>query len=240
MGNVGGVVTDDPAVIGAEVVEIAVGGPAGIDHPVDQGQGASFLVGSGNEGNRRVFGIDRLDDRGAVELLRAGGEVHRVELLQEVGDAPADGFRHGHEIHGAGRGVDDRGVGDADLGGDLGAAVDVRLGHRHGDAADVAVVPVGHSRRIGVEGVGAVMLGHDKNHVVGAAADGEIGHIEGLGIDLPVHGVGEELAEGRAVDVGGCQDGFVLVPSVAGLVIMVGRQGNLGQGRRGGKGEEYS
>jgi hypothetical protein len=89
-------------------------------------------------------------------------------------------------------------------------------------------VPIGHPGAVGVESVGAVVFGDDIDDVVVPAADGDVGHVEGLGVNLAVHRVGKEFPEIGAVDIGSREGGFVLVPAVAGLVVVVGRQGNLG------------
>jgi hypothetical protein len=151
-----------------------------------------------------------------------------MQGLGEGSDPAGDGLGHGHEVHDAVGGINDRRIGDTDLGCDLGAIPHIRLGHGHGDAANKTVVPIGYSSGVGVEGVGAVVFGDHVNHVMGPATDGDVGHVEGLGIDLPVHRVGKKFPKISAVDVGGRKNGFVLVPTVAGLVVMVGRQGSLG------------
>jgi len=151
-----------------------------------------------------------------------------VQGLGEGSDPGRDRLGHGHKIYGARDGVDNGGVGDADLGSDLGASAHVGLGHGHGNPADEAVVPVGHPGAVGVEGVGAVVFGDDIDHIVGAPADGNVGHVQGLGVNLPVHRVGEKFPEIGTVDVCGREDGFALVPAVASLVVMVSGQGCLG------------
>ena len=217
-----------------------MGSPAGIDDPVDQGEGTAFLMGLGDKSDGRVLGIDSLDDRGTVELLRAGGNVHRMELVQKSGNASAHGFGHGREIHGAGGRINDRGIGDSYFRGDLGAGnVDgARTRRDRGDSpADIGYVPIGYPGVVGVESVGAVVLGDNINHVMGSAADSNIRHVKGLGINLAVNRVGKKLAEGGAVDIGGGEGRFVLVPAIAGLVIVIGREGSLGENLGTGKDE---
>ncbi len=208
-----------------------MGRPARINHAVHQRKGAALLVGPRIECDRvssvpgsRGRGRDGL---GAAEFLRSGGDIQGMQGLGEGGDGAGDRLGHGHEINGSSRGIDDGRVRNADLGGDLGA-IDISLSHGRGDTPDEAVMPIGHPGVVGVESVCAVVLGDHVNDVVGSAADGDAGHIKGLGVNLAINRVGEKLPERGAVDVGGGEEGLVLVPAVPGLVVMVGRQGGLG------------
>ncbi len=57
---------------------------------------------------------------------------------------------------------------------------------------------------------------------MGATTNADIGHIEGLGVNLPIHRIRKKLSEGGTVDVGSGKNGFVLIPSIPSLVVMVG------------------
>lgn len=240
MGDVGGAVADDPAVIiSRDAVVIAVAGPTGINHPIDQRQGTPFLIGPGPEGDRgapiALAGRGGPNGLGAVGGLGTGRDIKGVQGLGVGGDPAGDRLGHGHKVHNAGGRVDDRGIRDSDLGGDLGTVPDVSQGYGHGATGEETGMPVGNPRRVGVKGIGAVVFGNYVSHIVGAPADADVGHVKGLGVYLAVHRVREKFSEIGTVDVGGGEDGFILVPTIAGLVVMVSGQGGLGESLRGPK-----
>src|SRR5262249_46543313 len=150
----------------------------------------------------------------------AGGDVQGVELLHVVGGAADDLLGLDHDVHGVGRAVNDRRPGDADLGHDV-AGNDVRLGDR-GDAVgrvDETALPE-LPAAVAVEGVDAVVLGGGEDDVVRAAADRQVGHVQGLGVGVAVDGVVEEVAEVGRVDVGGRQDRLLRVGPGQQAVVM--------------------
>ena len=75
---------------------------------------------------------------------------------------------------------------------------------------------------VGIEGIDGVMFGGNDEQVMYFTGDGDGGEIERLGIDQPVGGDGEEFAEVRHIYVCGRKDGFGVVQSGAGVIVVVG------------------
>jgi hypothetical protein len=164
----------------------------------------------------------------AAELFGTACDIQGVQGLAERRDAGGNRFGHSHEVDGAGRGVDDGRVRDSNFRCYLGT-VDVQSGSvTRSNNRDTRCgvkktgMPIGNPGGVRVKGIGTVVFGDNINHIVGAPADADIRHIKGLCVNLAVYRVGEKFPEGSAVDIGRGQGGFALVPTVAGLVVMVG------------------
>ena len=95
-----------------------------------------------------------------------------------------------------------------------------------------AVVPRARGRVVGVEGVDAVVLGgHEQDVVDLAVAHAHLADLQGLGIDLAVDRVAEELPEARRVDVLRRQRRLVQVGAGPGSVVVI-REDVRASGRR--------
>ena len=78
------------------------------------------------------------------------------------------------------------------------------------------------------------VFGGDQYDIVNSlTGNAYIGHDQGLGIQVTVHGVGEEFAERGGLDVGRCQCEFVGIGSVAREIMVIG-----GDAREVGNGED--
>jgi hypothetical protein len=205
-------------------------GPTGVNHPVDQGQSASFLIGLGPESDRgtAVAGTRHgsPDGLGAAELFSPSRDVQSMQGLGEGGDSARNRLGHGDKVNSACGGIDHGRICDSDFRGNLGTGNIHRSGtsgNGHGDATDEAVMPIGDPGGVGVKGIGAIVLSNHVNHIMGSPSDTDFGHVKGLGVNLAIYRIGEKLTKRSAVDIGRGKYGFVLVPSVAGLVIVVGR-----------------
>jgi hypothetical protein len=188
-----------------------------------EGQRGAVAVGSG----ARVGGRDI--DR-AAELLSARADIERVQVL--INGATDLGL--GDDVQGVGRGVDDRRSRDTHFGGyvaaaEIGTAVDRAAARRN-----QTHLPV-NCARIGVDGVDAVVLGGDVQHIVRTAAQGHVGDVQRLGINGTVHGDGEEFAERGAVHVGGRENGLRGVFTRARVVVVIGRNRYLRVQGHGGE-----
>ncbi len=171
-------------------------GPTGVNHPIDQCQGAPFLVSLRNKSDRRSAGAIRAwecrpDGLGAAKLFIPGRDVQRMQGLSVSGNSGRNLHGHRHEVDGIGGRVNDRRIRDADHGGDLGAVTDIGDGNGGNPCGGIqeTVLPIGHSRRIGIKGIGAVIFRNYVNHIVGSTANADLGHVERLGVDLAVHGI---------------------------------------------------
>ena len=77
---------------------------------------------------------------------------------------------------------------------------------------------------VGVEGVDPVGLGGDDLDVAGAegSAESVLGDVQGLGEDIAIHRLGEDLPEVGRVDVAGGEDGLRQVRAGARVVVVLG------------------
>ena len=73
----------------------------------------------------------------------------------------------------------------------------------------------GEASLIGIEGIDAVMFGGYKDNIVRAASHGEIGHIQRLGVDLPIDVVGNAFSELAHIHICCGQNGFIRIESRA-------------------------
>ena len=88
---------------------------------------------------------------------------------------------------------------------------------------DQAHLPQRRARcRVCIEGVQAVVLGGDKDHVVACARDGEVRNPQRLGIDRPIHRAREQLAECGGVHRLRGQRVLTRVGAIAPKVVVVG------------------
>src|SRR5579871_1973808 len=75
-----------------------------------------------------------------------------------------------------------------------------------------------------VEGIHAVILSGDIDDVESALIRNvNLRYVQGLRIDLPVHGVGDAFAELTRVDVRRCKGYFLKVRAFAGIVVVIGQ-----------------
>ena len=170
------IVGHDPAVIG---IQIAGRGPRKNDRVTHEEERGAGIFAQRIEGHSSVggAGTSARDRRGnelrAGELLYAGGDGERVEMLKIFFVAK------GRIAHGAGEDVESAGFridhwsgSDADFGLNKGA---FDVARRHGGNVALFVQKTHMPQRrivraIGVEGVDAIVLGGDVEHVVGALA----------------------------------------------------------------------
>src|SRR5437016_4989358 len=86
---------------------------------------------------------------------------------------------------------------------------------------------------IGIKSINAVVHGSDEHDVVSSLGwNGQGRDVQWLGIDLPIDGIGEDLAERAGVYIGGGEDGFVRILAGAGEIIVIGEDVDLGGGER--------
>src|ERR1019366_2514877 len=176
-----------------------------------------------------IAGAGGGDQDGAAQLLIAGGDVEGVEMVTDGGVEKS----LGHQIHGVGGGVDDRGSDDAFLaetdtggGGEILAA-----GGSDADIEHVGVPELGAG--VGVNGVDRIRLGDDVNDVVRALTGNvHAGHVEGLGHHDIVDGKAKEAAKAALIDVGGGEQSFIGVGAAAGVIATAGWKGQLRERRR--------
>ncbi len=76
---------------------------------------------------------------------------------------------------------------------------------------------------IGIESVDRVVLRHDEDNIVHHTADGQVRHIERLGIDLTIDRIGIQLPEQLRIHIRRSQRCFVGVRAVADIVIVIGK-----------------
>src|SRR5690348_5210549 len=82
---------------------------------------------------------------------------------------------------------------------------------------------------IGIEGINRVVFRGYKEYIALRARNGEIGDVQGLSVDVPVHRQGEELAKIADVDVGSVEPGLLAVFASAIIVVMLGGDRYLGR-----------
>ena len=110
----------------------------------------------------------------------------------------------GQHIEGAALRVDDRSRCDADVGGDEGALHIIRR-DRGFPVFNKAHLPQGRAVTVGVEGIYAVMLGHDEEHIVPALTRNlDPADEERLCVDLTINMQGEELAQLLSIYIARC------------------------------------
>src|SRR2546421_7260653 len=81
---------------------------------------------------------------------------------------------------------------------------------------------VGARTIVRVESINTVVLGRDEEDVMRAFVDdGHVRDIKRLGINVTVHGVGEQSAERRAIDIRKRQNGFIRILSGARVVVVL-------------------
>ena len=219
----------------------ALGLPQGVE-----AQGGAVAARAGAEhGDRcrvRVAAV-RAADGGVADRhhavhgpVQAGLDVEGVQPLHIVRDAANDFLGFGDDVHRVRGGVDHRRAGDADLGHDV-AGDDVGLGDR-GDAAgrvDEGALPE-LAAAVAVEGVDAVVLCGSVHHVVHAAVDSQVGHVQGLRVSVAVDGVVNEVAEIGRVDVGGSEGRLLIIPTGKQGVVVAAEDRHVGRRQAGFEG----
>src|SRR5580704_3571088 len=147
-------------------------------------------------------------------------------------------FGGGYYVQSAGTRVDDRRGGDADLRIDhLRAYVRARNGSDPLRRIDETVLPervyIVAAVIVRIEGVHAVVLGGDVDHIVLAFTRyGHILEFDGLRVDLTIHRLTEQLAEGGGVHVRGSERALLEVLPGAQVVVVVGDNVDLTGGYR--------
>ena len=217
------------------------------DRPIHQKQRRPVQLAKGVEGNLAPDAPvassrnRRRDDDRARGLFRAGGDVERVQAMDE----DAAFLRVRFDVHGSGCRVNDRSAGDPNLRNQVGAA-DVRAAADRGGAGGCAVRRVnqaGLPQRarvrsrivVSVKRVHAVAFcGYENNVVRPFARDRYIGQIQRLRVDVSVHRLREELAEGTHGHVLRRQHRLIRIRAAAGVVVVVRRHVHLrcGEGCR--------
>ena len=148
-----------------------------------------------------------------------------------------DRIPNGHRDHvkSAGCGVDHRCAGDPDLGRHgitvqyVGDGCRPFAGGGIGEADLPKRRSVHSGAGIGVESVDGIMCGGDEDYVVDALArDRDRGQVERLRVDLPVHRMGEELAELDWRDIRRRQDRFLKILSGSCEIVAIGGHADLG------------
>ncbi len=176
---------------------------------------------------------------GTAEFFRAAGDVECVKALEIA----AVFFGGADEIHRVRGRVDDGSAGDADDRGDVGGA-DVALrdgccaARRAVGGGEHAGFPerirVGAAVGVGIEGIDGVIFGSNEDDVVRAAAgDGDVLHIERLGVNLAVYGLRKKAAEIGGSDGGRRELRFVGIRARARVVVML--RGDVLCAKRGGE-----
>ena len=85
--------------------------------------------------------------------------------------------------------------------------------------------------RVGVEGINTIVLGGNVHDVVYFAADRKIRNVQGLCKDVTVHGLREQLAEARGINISGRQNRLSTIHACP--LVVVHRRGQVHlRGRR--------
>jgi hypothetical protein len=94
-------------------------------------------------------------------------------------------------------------------------------------------VPERRSAFVAIKRVNAVVFsGHIDDVMAAAAGDGNARDVEGLGINVPIHRICEQLSEGLGIHVRWRQDGFLRIESGASEIIVIGEHARCGRVQR--------
>src|SRR5882672_111888 len=129
----------------------------------------------------------------SAELFQSGRDIQGMKRI----GSDSRYIRFGGDVHRVAGGIDDRCAKNSKFIQTRDAAATF---HRARDRSAQAYLPE-LGAGIGLDGVYAVMLSGEENHVVRAAADAEAVHVQGLRRDVAVHVEGiklSELARGHA------------------------------------------
>ena len=120
-------------------------------------------------------------------------------------------------------------AGNADFGHDVGRA-DIVVGYRGDTRGRVDEADPPERRRIGtagiirVEGIDAVMLRRQEDHIVRALVwDRNVRQIERLGVNITIHKLGKQFTESVCVDSCWSEHGLISVQSGPRIVIVIGQ-----------------
>ena len=182
--------------------------PRRVDHPVQQQQAGPLLVLRRIEDDVAAAAIVpgagiTGGDRHSRNAIRPGAEIQRVDPLEirtRIGLAHSDDENCAvwPELS-----VDDRGGRDANLRRYLAATA--IIGSRLASAQHRDVPK--NIRGVGVEGIHAVVLGNDQQHIVHSLArNRNAGRVQRLRVHSAIRGKNPQLAEVVRVDIGGRQD----------------------------------
>src|SRR5579859_3107188 len=198
----------------------SVGAKSDINGPVRLEQSRPLLVILSIQRNLGIAILNRsVDNRGASELFPARGHVQCVQPKHiSVGNHSIDHhrlLRLGYEVNSAAGRIDDRGSHDAHFGeaGNTRAALrrDWHGSHTIGWIEKVDM-PERLSRTVGLEGVYAVMLGRDVNHVDRTHPRNVYARgIQRLRCYDPIYAIGEHASKESGVDILGSQENFTVV-----------------------------
>ena len=219
------VIGHDPTVPG---VNVAMRTPTHYHLPVCQQQRRALILLQGVENHLTAAGVIAgsryrgLDLNRAVEFLRQGLDIERMQVLEEA----AVDLRRCHHIESPSDWVDYRSSSNPHFRHEI-AAFEI-AGTVHGAAASrYQAYSRIHGSSIRVQGIHAVVLGHNVENVVRAAGNRHCRQIQGLGVYDAVDSDRKPLAELSAVDVGWGEDGLLSVLPGPGRVVVVGRHVDL-------------
>src|SRR5208282_4409301 len=154
-----------------------------------------------------------------AEQFRPGLQVKRMQALVVIA---AGVLGHRYQVHGAvgsTLAVNYWGVGDSDLRSDLAAAVIITGGFAGGQGGHLPALRT----RISIKGVGATVLGHDEERVLGVELTGQTVNIQRLRVHLTIHGEEVNLAKVIGVYIRRCQNGFQSILTLTSGAVMVGK-----------------
>src|SRR5713101_6901739 len=164
--------------------------------------------------------------------------------MQEKMVGAVAGLRSGHHIDDPGVRINHRRAGDANFRIDVEIRTVARIRVPTDDANVLAwyrraqvYVPQGQSLGgiIGIERVNAVVLGCDIHDVARLSADGKIWHIQGLGVNLTVHGAPKQFSKTAHVHARRVEGALVEVLTGACRVVMLGEDRDLSDARYSGE-----
>ena len=225
--EVGRVVAEQPADPGEAIPARA---EADVYDAVGEEQPRALQARRGVHLQRDHARADRCLDYRRGELVRAAGDIERVQGVERRGSA-LHGL--GHDVQRAARGVDHRRGGDRDLRHHV-LAYRVRGARgQSGGRIDEAAPPQGR-RAVGVDRVDTAVLGGGEYDVERAQArQGQVRLHQRLRVGVAVEGEGVDLAERRRADIGDGERRFVEVLAGARRIAVGDQHVGLGLGGAG-------
>ena len=170
-------------------------------------------------------------DHGTITALRAVGDVKRVEAMDVIcRDSGHDFARGDVDVKRAGRGINHRRAGDANLGNDVGktrsavtrAELAIRAQGRDAEVGFPKQAAVRACAAVGVKRIDRVMLARDIDDVAHAdAGNVDTRHNQRLRVDVAVRDVFDEAAEIVRVDLRWREQNLVGVRAAAGVVVVI-------------------
>src|ERR1041385_7691918 len=178
-------------------IPIAMRSPTDVNDAINEGQGRALIFAKRikREDATDAAGagarISGADDGGAVAALESGGDIQRVQLLDEV---RAEFFRPRHHIQRGARGIDYRCSNNAEMAADV-AKVTARcvediVGRGSDDVGPQKTglpIRINHRWIVRIKSIDGIVDGRDDHEVMHALPENtDVGHDEGLRIDLIV------------------------------------------------------